>query len=886
MLRKRTATNSDARWVCTVLTCHRALGRGKTYAPLIAVLLTLAGASSASANTAWWHLTSGLRPSSIHAGAARSEVQEIRVFATEGEVVVIEPISLKEYLAGERQEFKSAQFPYDASHEVAQAALEGLYGAGNVTISGGPGDPLGANPYVVTFTGALVDQPLDLMVTEFSSELGGLRLGELRGEATTTQSSAGRPDGEIMVSAVNLGDADAEGASEPITLVDSLPAGVRAAFATGVALGRGEPQESGTCSLTSPKSVKCEFAGRVRPYYGVEAQIGVVVEREPETGQSEVNQASVSGGGAPPAATSRPLSFGSEPVFGVEDYELSAEEEGGAPDRQAGSHPFQLTSTLKLNQTAAEFTPALVKDLSFRLPPGLVGNPTPIPKCTLAQFHSLNRSGVETVTRCPLSSAVGVATVMINKVWPTRPKNLYRLVVPVFNIEPAEGEPARFGFYVPEGNVPVLLDTSVRSGEDYGVTVSTSNISQAVPFLLSEVAFWGVPGDPRHNGARGYLCLAEPENPTCTSQGELHPPPLLALPTSCAGPLQSSVLADSWAQPDNPESVSSPPLPALGGCNRLPFSPSIRVAADGQATSTPTGLNVDVHVPQEESLNAAGLSESDPKDITVVLPEGVDLNPAAADGLEACSETQIGFTGLRELNPTFEPGVQTPQFTATTPSCPLASKIANATIFTPLLANPLKGAVYLAAPQNFAGFPQENPFSSLLAMYLVTRDPVSGVLVKLAGSVSLNEATGQITATFDNSPQAPFEDAKLEFFGGERAPLATPAHCGSFTSQASFSPWSGNPPVSSSASFEVTSGPNGAPCPSTLPFAPSLTSGSTVTAAGAFSPLTTTISREDGNQNIQSVTLHYPPGLSGMLKGVPLCPEAQANAGTCGEGSL
>jgi len=208
-------------------------------------------------------------------------------------------------------------------------------------------------------------------------------------------------------------------------------------------------------------------------------------------------------------------------------------------------------------------------------------------------------------------------------------------------------------------------------------------------------------------------------------------------------------------------------------------------------------------------------------------------------------------------------------------------------IKTPLLEGELEGSVFLAAPQNFTGLP-ENPFSSLVAMYLVAEEPARGVEVKLAGKVSPDPVTGQITTTFENTPQLPAEDIELDFYGTDRAPLATPAQCGTYQTAASVAPWSATPSVSPVADFNIASGPNGSSCTypgQPLPFSPSLVSDTTVTNAGAFSPLDTTLSREDGQQSIQQVTLHYPAGLTGLLSGVALCGEAQANAGTCGSAS-
>jgi hypothetical protein len=673
-------------------------------------------------------------------------------------------------------------------------------------------------------------------------------------------------EGKISVLAEDLGDA---GVSSSVVLRDRLPAGLTA---QSVELGLGVlgtispsfgeffcsvlPDEV-TCTV--PEEITALFLGTA--YSHIEIYIKVKVAETAKSG--EENRASVVGGGAPNVSVGRPITVSSAPTpFGVEQYEMTAENADGSLDAQAGSHPFQLTTAEALNQTADPLKPpAAVKDLRFNLPPGLIGNPTPFPQCPLTKFIGNAGQGQNF---CPDDTVVGIASVTFT--FPVG-NPVATAAVPLFSLVPSVGEPARFAFDV--AGVPVYLDTSVRTGSDYGVTVTVPNITEISGFISSRVTFWGVPGDPRHDPVRGWNCISPLEGePPCSPFGQATPPPLLALPTSCTGPVHTTLLADSWQE----EGVFTSAFEytfqdnlgrpvGMDGCNQLPFSPSIDVAPDGQAGSTPTGLTVGVHVPQDVSLNGEGLSEADVQDTTVTLPAGVALNPSAADGLAACSEEQVALS------------------VDAFPSCPEAAKVGTLEIESPLLPNPLTGAAYLAA-QN------ANPFGSLVALYLVAHDPVSGVLVKLAGEVKPDPVTGQLVSTFKNTPQLPFEDLKLHFFGGSRAPLSTPALCGGYTTTAAIVPWSGNEPSDSSSTFDVVSGPNGSSCSAPLPFDPSLTAGTTSIQAGGFSPFTMTMSRPDGSQNLQAIKLKMPPGLLGTLATVKLCPEAQANAGTCGPESL
>jgi hypothetical protein len=876
----------------------RAIKSLKTRIAVSVTLFALLGilgssASVAHAESPWWHLASGARPAYLHV-TPRESADEVQEFTLLKPTLFLIAPTVTQHEIEEEEFFEPGKFievHLASTAAEVQAGLESLngYGSGSVSV-----ELIKAGTFKVAFQGSLADRHVALMREPAPNYTG---------QASFSEVTAGHekyPDSELYTTAENLGDASTGGKAQ---FRDVLPSNLKAVSVSGskpFREGDFTEREAIPCSLEEKGSVQvatCTLSEPLAPYDQLEMRVGVDVEAGAATG--ELNEVSISGGGAvAPVSLKRAITISSEPVpFGLETNEIALEEEGGAPTAQAGAHPFQLTSTIVLNQLAdnnpilgflkPEVTvPSLAKDVNVRLPPGLVGNANAIPQCTTAQFYRANFNEDQSDNECPADTAVGVAVTTVHE---PAVVGTVTLTEPIFNLEPRVGEPARFGFYVVIANSPVSIDTSVRTGGDYGVTVNVQNITQTAAFLSSETTFWGVPGDSRHDSQRGWGCLYEARdfNPhlPCTPAAEAHPKPFLSMPTACTTALSTSIDIDPWSVPGSFLDVPGgfEPAVALTGCNHLQFAPEVKVKPDGQEASKPTGLTVDVHVPQEVNENAAGFASSNVRNITVAFPEGVVVNPAAADGLQACSEGQVGFLGGRGAQEEF-------LFTPMLPQafCPDASKIGTVTIKSPLLpkGQNVEGDLYLAspAPNGEAG---QNPFNSLIASYIVAQDPVSGVLVKLPGSVSLDQSTGRITATFENNPQLAFEDAEIHLFGGERAPFATPAHCGTYKTEATFTPWSGTGPVKSTSSFDVTSGPGGGACPpAVLPFSPTLAAGTTSNSAGSFSALSTTISREDGNQNIDKVQLHMPPGLSGILKGIPLCPEAQANAGTCGQGSL
>ncbi len=670
--------------------------------------------------------------------------------------------------------------------------------------------------------------------------------------------------GEIVVLASNVGAVNVNAALGPILISDTLPPQLEATSVQG-----------GACNIASATSVSCEVSGELFPYNYTEMRIKVAVA--PSASGTETNLASVSGGGAKARSSTETVNFSSEPVsFGVQSLETVALNEDGTPATQAGSHPFQYTTTFQLNEKSYARVPGLAKDFRFQLPPGLIGNATAIPQCTAVQFTTFFASAVNAMNECPDDTAVGVATVRLAGGTAGSEEFVFQgtvATVPIFNMVPAAGEPARFAFD-PAG-VPVFLDTSVRSGGDYGITVASNSTSNVLEVTAAQTSLWGVPSAPGHDQSRGWRCVSggifriigaiDPGPCPELSPTRKPGPALLRLPTSCTGPMTTILAASSWAEPSHFAEPRSYETNENGvpfgqdGCNQLPFSPTIFAEPTSNSATSPTGLNFHLDLEDQGLLTAEGKGQSDLQKAVVTLPQGFTTNPSVAEGLGACSEAAFESSTVDSA-----PGT----------GCPDASKIGSVELESPLVDQKLSGSLYVAEQHN-------NPFHNLLTIYMVVANPELGVLVKAPGRVTSDPVTGQITTTFGEPghelPQLPASHFRLSFRQGQRSPLITPPACGNYTVQADLYPWS-NPsaPIHRESSFQITQGPEGQPCPSggVPPFHPNLEAGTTNNAAGTYSPFVTHITRKDSEQEITNFSIKLPPGIAGILAGIPYCPDS------------
>jgi hypothetical protein len=507
------------------------------------------------------------------------------------------------------------------------------------------------------------------------------------------------------------------------------------------------------------------------------------------------------------------------------------------------------------------------QDLVVKTPPGLVGNPSNFPKCPRSRLTIDALPLGENPSGCPSNTQVGVATVDV-----TSGNYIGPVTLGVYNIQPGPNEPALLGI---EGGVvnvvpvAVPIQLTASAGDNYSLTATIQSLPRQpldVHTLGSTVTLWGIPAaHNRCNGdSNGAISVAagscvEPIPPDAPAQRK----PFMENPTGCVRTPLTTLYVNTHEEPEvYSEALASLPIPT--DCAGVPFAPSISLqpspASESGTTQAgaPTGLSVDLHLPQGNDPNGRGTAEVEKAVVT--LPAGMTVSPSAASvGLQACTDEQFA---AKSDSPA---------------SCPSASVIGEDEVQSPLvLSGPLKGKVYLGQPMS------TDPTSG--EMFRIFEELQGfGLDIKLPGSVTANPATGQLTATFANLPELPFEDFRLRFKGGPNAVLVNAPTCGANTTTSQLFPYS-SPSTSAtpSSTFMTSYDGNGGPCPATLPFGPSSSISMASNQAGALAPMSVTFARADETQPLGQITARLPKGLLGYVSKVQLCEAPAALAGTCG----
>lgn len=647
---------------------------------------------------------------------------------------------------------------------------------------------------------------------------------------------------------VTATDTGAKATSGAIDLADTLPTGLKAQkielYWSGNLTENLGPAD---CTLAT---VSCHYPDTPKVLAaGENLEMVIYVTVEPSAPESLLNSAKVTGGGAPEAITeAQNLLSSTPPPFGPIDLSNLIAGPAGETDTQAGGHPSELLTRIDLASTmrispAGAFGATSVedaRDVAVDLPLGFLGTALATPTCTFAQLSSNSVAGAG---GCPTNTILGHIR--------TEPKIGDSVNGPIYNMTPEHGVPAELGFVDELGGSHVLYASVVPGPEGYLLRTTGPELPQVA---LTDIVT-NLYGDPAARDAN------RAEAPADT--------PFFTNPSDCSGkPLVTAVHADSWQHPgrflpDGEPDLSDPAWkttstesPPVTGCSALAglFQPKLEAVPTTNQGDSPTGLEVTLKVPQSEGVGSFATPPL--RKAVVTLPEGMSVNPSSANGLAGCSLAQIGIsaTGRPNGNP---------------PDCPEASKIGTVSLITPDLAGTLQGAIYVAKQS-------ENPFGSLLAIYIVVNDPRTGVTVKIPGEVRANPTSGQLETIVDNSPQFPFEELQTKFFGGQQAALRTPAVCGTYKVTSTLTPWSApqsGPPATPSGTFKITQGC--APSASAEPNSPSFSAGTLEPIAGAYSPFVLKLRREDGSQELKGLNVTLPPGLIGKLAGISECSGAQ-----------
>jgi hypothetical protein len=498
---------------------------------------------------------------------------------------------------------------------------------------------------------------------------------------------------------------------------------------------------------------------------------------------------------------------------------------------QAAGHPPFGVTDFRFNTSGAEGFEAPegnVKEVRVDLPPGLSVNPFATPQCKLSELEGSGCPSDTQVGEVKLTAHLNLVSLLGEPVGATiTPPN-----TPVYNMVPPPGKPLEAAFKVALFETVVHIVGGIETTGDYHEFFTIKEIPTTPELVESRLIFFG-----KALGTGGTL-------------------PFITMPSTCLGPQTTLLHVTSYAGQQETKSFTTPV--GASGCNRIPFAPSVKVTPTTTTQSDqPDGVTVKVEVPQ--STDPEGIDSSMLKDARVSLPEGMTLNPSAANGLEACTDAEFG------------------KGTTNLVKCPAASQIGSTTIETPdLPPGSLVGGVYVGQPASTD--PQSG---NEYRIFIDAEAPAYGVSVRLEGKVSANPTTGRLTTAVLENPQVPFSDFIVSLSAGAHTPLANPLTCGPATTNASFTPYSGNPAANPLDMFTVDFNGEGGACPASLPFALSQVATASPATGGASTSFTFGLGRGDGQQYLSKLSTTLPPGLVGKIPSVTLCGEPQAERGEC-----
>ncbi len=656
--------------------------------------------------------------------------------------------------------------------------------------------------------------------------------------------------------------------SGPVTVELALPAGLDTyVFGTS---GTGWSCTSEAASAIEVAKAICTRENPLPPGSAYPA-LNVAAALGDDSPDDAIATVTVEGGGGNSVTTSESFTFQAPSAFGVEAFSTKVVDAAGADYAQAGGHPFSASANIALTRhrylrsptipaqgTSRNIPFELVRSVQTDLPPGFMGNPQAI-----SEVCPNTAAIIAVPTACPTASAVGEVSY---ESYAGAEGNEGFQSYALFAIEPEGGVPAQFAFADPNNEGVYVLTPRLRPEGHYAVTVDVVGISEGLQFLGFRATLCGS-GAKVSAGPSGVL-----EFDGCKEKSDAGAfvKPFLTNQTNCSdNPPITTVRVDSWKNPGvfHAKQAESP---GIVGCQAVPFNPSVTAGGLSSSGESASGLEVTLAVPTAGFESQDGIAQSHLKRATVTLPKGLTVNPGSLDGLDVCTQSQLGMAnGIPNNEPV---------------KCPNASKIGTAEVVTPLLKEPLSGAVYLAKQG-------ENPFGTLTALYLVVESKTRGILVKIPGKVEF-KADGQVVSTFDDNPQTPFSSLKLKLNSGSRAPLMTPQRCGSYGIVSELTPWSAQEPdnptaaetVTQTSTFRVESGPGGGECSGGI-LQPALRADLTHPVAGSRGPFVISLSRPDGSQRFSGLELTLPPGLTAALKGIPYCPDATLQSIPTAEGT-